>query len=335
MLQNSLQIKAAEENITSCELKEKADASLRKRINTTYDRTGSAPGINDIDTFLLTSGYVEYADAAQTTIAKRNLAETKYQLTMQLENKFYSCLNADKKIIAAQDALNNAKENKRIAEARLEAGLIGAIEASSFGLAVISAQNDFDDAVRSRDYLYSELKQLMSYPAEQGIKLSGSFERQTMNSTPLETALSAMDKTANKLNLDASLELQEKLLEKYRALYTTTMYDYQAQKYAYAKAEAEYNNNVGNLRLSIIDSYNTMVSTYSKLDYIDKAIELSEQQADAKKMSYELGLTTASDYIKAVQELDSLKLQRVDTEIGAYLTSKAYEMLYHPASDAK
>lgn len=334
MLQHSLQIKAAEENITSCELKEKADASLKKRVNETYNRTGTAPGINDIDTFLLTSGYAEYADAVQTVIAKRNLEETKYQLTMQLENKFYSCLNADRKVIIAREALDNANENKRIADAKLAAGTIGAIEADSFGLAVVSAQNDLNDAERNRDYMYSELKQLMSYPADREIKLLGSFERQAMNKTPLAAALSGMDKTANKMNLDAALDLQEKLLEKYRSLYTTTMYDYQAQKYAYAQAEAEYNNNVDNLRLSIINSYNTMAGTYDKLNYIDKAIELSEKQADAKRTAYELGLTTASDYISSVQQLDSLKLQRADAEIGAYLTSKAYEMMYHPASDA-
>ncbi len=335
MLQNSLQIKAVQENITSCELKEKADAALKKRVNNTYENTSTAPGVNDIDTFLLTSGYVEYADSVETTIAKRNLEETKYQLTMQLENKFYSCLNADKKVIVALEALENAVENKRIADAKLTEGTIGSIEAQSFELAVVAAQNDFNDAKKNRDYLYSELKQLMSYPAGQDIKLSGNFERQQMDKTPLDTALSQMDKTANKLNLDASLDLQEKLLARYKSLYTTSMNDYRTQKYAYAQAEFEYNNNVGSLRLSIINAYNTMTSTYDKLNYIDKAIALSEKQADAKKTTYELGLATASDYITAVQELDSLKLQRVDAEIGAYLSSKAYEMLYHPASDAE
>jgi pentatricopeptide repeat protein len=334
MLENSLTIKAAQENITSCELKEKADAAMKKRVNSSYGEY-AAPGVNDIDTFLLTSGYAEYADAAQTTIAKRSLTETEYQLTMQLENKFYSCLNADKKIDVAKEALDTAKENERIAKLKKEAGTIGAIEADSFSIAVISSQNDYDDAVRDRDYMYEELKQLMGYPAESNITLTGSFERQPMNTTSLETALAGMDKTANKLNLDASLDLQDKLLAKYKSLYTTSMYEYQSQKYAYAKAESEYKDNVSSLRLGIINAYNTMVSTYGKLDYIDKAIELKEQQAEAKKTTYELGLATATDYITAVQELDSLKLQRVDAEIGAYLTSRAYEMVYHAASDAK
>ncbi|MGN0162648.1 MAG: TolC family protein [Candidatus Ornithomonoglobus sp.] len=335
MLENNLEIKAAQENITSCELKQKADEKFRKRVNDSYERVSMAPGIDDFETFLLTSGYAEYADAVQTTVAKRNLAEIKYQEEMKLTNKFYSCLNADKKITVAQDALNNANENKRHADDKLAQGMIGAIEANSFGLAVISAQNDLDDAVRERDYMYAELKQLMGYPADEKIMLTGAFERQPMNSKPLAEALAGMDKTANKMNLDASLEVQEKLLAKYRSLYTTSMYEYQSQKYAYAQAEAEYNDNVGALRLGITEAYNTMVSTYGKLDYIDKAIEVKEQQASAKKTSYELGLSTATEYITDVQELDALRLQRVDAEIGAYLASQAYEMLYHPASDAQ
>lgn len=335
MLENNPTIKAAEENITSCELKEKADSKSGTRARDAYDRTATGPGINDLTAFLLTSGYAEYADGVQTAVAKRDLAETKYKEEMQLTNKFYSCLNADKKVRVANDALNTANENKRHADDKLEQGVIGAIEANSFGLAVISAQNSYDDSVRDRDYMYSELKQLMGYPAEKEITLIGVFERRDMNDKSLEDALAGMDKTANKMNLDASLDVQKKLLEKYKSLYTSTMYDYQAQKYAYAQAEAEYNDSVGALRLGIISSHNTMVSAYGTLDYVDKAIELKEQQSDSLKTSYELGLSTASEYITSVQELDDLKLQLVDAEIGAYLASQAYELMYHPASDAE
>ena len=162
-------------------------------------------------------------------------------------------------------------------------------------------------------------------------RTSGTFERKPMSDVSLSAALAGIDKTANKLNLDAGLKLQERLLNEYRSLYTGRMADYQAQKFAYAKAESEYNENVGNLRLAVINTFNTMKSTYGKLDYLDKAIELKGQQADAQKTSYELGLSTSSQYITAVQELDSLKLSLVDAEIGAYLTSKAYEMTFHPA----
>lgn len=330
-LENSLDIKAKQENITSCELKEKADAAQRKRVNGTYERTSTAPGINDLNTFLVTSGYVEYMDEVQTTVAKRTLEESKYQLRMQVENKFYSCINADKKITVAKEALDNANENARIASEKLSAGVIGSIEAASFELAVVSAKNDYDKAQKDRDYMYSELKQLMSYPADDKLIITGTFERQSMNTTSLESALKELDTNANKLNLDASLDLQEKLLARYKSLYTTSMYDYQAQKYAYAQAEAEYNSNIGKLRLAVENAYNTMVDIYNRLDYVDKAIELKEQQTEAQRTSYELGLSTASQYITALQELDSLKLQRVDAEIGAYLASQAYTLTYHSA----
>ncbi len=327
MLSNSLDIKAENENISYLELKQKADDGLRKRLN---DK-GAAGSVNDINTMLASGGFTVYSDGVQLEIAKRSIGDTKYKLTMQLENKFYSCLNADRKIIVALEALTNAQDNERIAKARNEEGLIGNIEASSFSLAVIQAQNDYNDAVSGRDYMYAELKQMMGYPADADITLTGTFERKPMSTVSLSAALSGIDKTANKMNLDAGLRLQERLLNEYRALYTGRMADYQAQKFAYAKAESEYNENVGNLRLAVINTYNTMTSTYGKLDYLDKAIELKEQQADAQKTSYELGLSTSSQYITAVQELDSLKLSLVDAEIGAYLTSKAYEMTFHPA----
>ena len=330
-LENSLDIKAKAENITSFELKLKADAAQRKRVNHTYERTSMAPGINDLNTFLLTSGYLEYADEVQITVAKRTLSESKYQLAMQVENKFYSCINADKKITVAKEALDNANENARIANEKLNVGTIGSIEAASFDLAVISAKNSCDKAQKDRDYMYSELKELMSYPADGTIVLTGTFERQPMNTTSLKDALAAIDRNANKLNLDSGLDLEEKLLAKYKSLYTTSMYDYQAQKYAYAKAEAEYNANIGKLRLAVENAYNMMIDTYNQLDYIDKAIGLKEQQTEAQRTSYELGLSTASQYITALEELDSLRLQRVDAEIGAYLTSQAYTLSYHAA----
>ena len=327
MLENSLELKAAQENIEYLELKVTADAGLRRRIN----NKGAAGTVNDINTMLAAGGYVEFTDEKQIAIAKRTLGDTKYKLTMQLENKFYSCLNADRKINVAKQALDNAIENERIAKAREEAGQIGSIEASSFSVAVIHSQNDYDDAVRSRDYMYIELKQLMGYPADKDIKLTGSFERQPMSTVALNTAVASVDKTANKLNLDAGLEIQARLLNEYKALYTSSMADYKAQKYAYAKAESEYNDNIGKLRLAVMSTYNTMQTTYGTLNYLDKSIELKEQQVEAKRTAYELGLSTASEYITSVQELDSLRLSLVDAEIGAYLTSKAYEMTFHPA----
>lgn len=327
MLGNSLELKAAEENVSYMELKQKADAGMRKRLNS----MGAAAGVNDLNTMLVTGGYQVYSDGVQYDIAKRNLPETKYQLRMQLENKFYSCLNSDKKVVVALKALETAEENERIANAKAEAGIIGAIEAESFSLAVISAENDYNSAQRARDYMYSELKQLMGYPYEREITLTGTFERQPMNTTTLKTALDGLNKNANKLNLDAGLDLQKKLLDEYKALYTGSMVDYRAQKYAYAEAEAEYNENVGKLRLAVTNAYNTMVDTYDKLAYIDKSIELLEKQADAKRTTYELGMSTATEYITAVQQLDSLRLSLVDAELGAYLTSKGYEMSYHSA----
>ena len=331
MLANSLDIKAENENISYLELKQKADAGMRKRISNSKKGEAAVLTVDSFNTMLVTGGFNEYSDGVQLEIAKRSIGDIKYKLTMQLENEFYSCLNADRKIVVAQEALSNAQENERIAKARNEEGLIGAIETSSFSLAVVQAQNDYNDAVSGRNYMYAELKQMMGYPADGDITLTGAFERKPMSAVTLSTALVGLDKTVNKLNLDAGLKLQERLLNEYRSLYTGSMPDYQAQKFAYAKAESEYNENVGNLRLAVINTYNTMTSTYGKLDYLDKAIELKEQQADAQKTSYELGLSTASQYITTIQELDSLKLSLVDAEIGAYLTSKAYEMTFHPA----
>lgn len=170
----------------------------------------------------------------------------------------------------------------------------------------------------------------MSYPSDKELRVTGAFKRQPMNKTALKDALERYKTSVSHLNLDAQIDIQRQLLKKYENWYSSALHQYHTQKYALAKAEDEYSQNINQLRLNVINSYNTMVNTYAQLDYIDKAIEIKEQQADAQKTSYELGLSTASEYISAVQELDELKLQRTDAEIGAYLTSQTYEMSYSP-----
>ena len=71
MLSNSLELKAAEENVSYMELKQKADAGMRKRLN----NKEVAASVNDLNTMLVTGGYVEYSDGVQYDIAKRNLPE--------------------------------------------------------------------------------------------------------------------------------------------------------------------------------------------------------------------------------------------------------------------
>ena len=325
--ENSLELKAQNENITSLKYKYDADKLTRRNL----EKAGYAYGTSDFDYYLYGSGFNEFSDLKQYDIAERSLDFSKYKLDMQVEGKFYSCINADRKIAVAQEAVDNARENARIAAEKKDAGFIGAIEAESFDLAVINSENELDKAKGDRDYAYAEFKELIAYPADQPITLKGTFTRQPMNSTPPDEALAELDNTANKKNLDDGWAIQAELLNTYKKYYGSNnpKYAYQSQIYAYAKEEADYKNNVGQLRLGIISAYNTMKDTYNQLDYIDGAIALKERQADAQKTSYELGLSTASEYIAAVAELDSLRLQSVDAEIGAYLASKAYELSFY------
>lgn len=325
MYENSLAIKAQEENIKSAEYKIKEDKVSKKQLD---KYTYSFP--SDFDRYLVGTGYLEYSDTKQLEIAKRTMEQSKYQLKMQLENSFYSYLNSCSKVKTAEEALHNAKENERIALEKLSAGLIGKIEANSFSLSVVAAQNNYDEAVSNRDYLLEQLKDVMSYPSDKELLVTGAFVRQPMNETTLNDALERYKTSVSHLNLDTQIDIQRQLFQKYENWYTSSLHQYHTQKYALAKAENEYSQNVNQLRLNVINSYNTMVNTYAQLDYIDKAIEIKEQQTDAKKTSYELGLSTASEYISSVQELDELKLQRTDAEIGAYLTSQTYEMSYSP-----
>lgn len=116
----------------------------------------------------------------------------------------------------------------------------------------------------------------MSYPSDKELTLSGTFERQPMCETGLTDAFEKSKTSVNRKNLDAGIDIERRTYQCYVNFYTASEYQAKTQKAKLAQAETEYKNNLADLKLGIINSYNTMCSTYNQLNYIDKAVELQE-----------------------------------------------------------
>lgn len=284
--------------------------------------------VSDINSYLVAGGYTYDAARFSYRAAQRNTIQGEYTLESKVSQAFYSYLSTVKKEQLAAESLASAHERVTSAELKYNNGTISANDFESFKIAELQAQNNLNTASRSKEYSMMQLKSAISYPLDQNLIVSGEFTRQPMDTTSPEDALAKAQTSISHVNAKESLELSASKLKRYLTFYSQRQPAWYSAKAEYAEAELTYNTALENEQLEIYNAYNNMLSLYETLDYLDKNLAYTQNQVDAAKARYELGMITSDDYISAVQQLDSLKNNISDTELNAYLASVQYRLTF-------
>lgn len=319
--QHDLDLKAAQDNITKC----KYAIYQEKQTKKNYEKN---PEVSSVGQYLYLNGYMLRTAEMQMRMAERAVVQKEYILNMNVEKSFYGYLNENNKYDLAQKSLENAKQQRDEAKVKLDQGSIAQLEYQSYELAVSGAQMKFNNALRSRDYALESLKNTMTFPANGTLRVTGEFTTYPMDDMPLDEALERNANNIDMVNLKESFENEADKFDAYSRFYFPNSFDFQQQKAVYAAAESNYQKSVNAKRLEVINTYNTMVSAYENLDYMQQSVALQEQQLKASKLRYEMGMVTTSDYIKETISFDDLKNSYSDAELNARLASLNYHATY-------
>ncbi len=324
--QNSRTIAAckASESLAKAQKEEakKASRDVREQI------FGSEYGASSDSTYLILTGYTYRAAVFGYAVAQRSSIQQEYILEADVKSTFYAYLNSVELADIAKSSLDSANERVTYAEVKYKNGTISALELEEFKLAALEAEKTYNTAVRTKDLNMMKLKSVLNYPQEDELIVTGSFERQEMDTTTPEEAFAKSANSISMVNLNETLELAKLKLDKSIAHYTSNSVGARTAKAEYAQAELDYYNSVETLRINLYSAYNSMADAYEELKYADQSLASIEKSVDVVKRQYELGLVTSEDYLECVQLYDRTKNLMVSAELGAYLTTVQYKLCY-------
>lgn len=283
---------------------------------------------------LLRRGYYVDMTKLQYDSSLRTLEKDKVDLKNQVKTNIYTYYNNLKKQELAQKNLDNIKEKRSFAQARLANGTISQLDYTLFELSVTNAENALEKAERDTKLSVDEVKSVINYPADYELKILGAMPEIEISYAEPEEAIKASKTQNTYLLLADSFEAAKKRLTAAEGYYFPSEIAYQIEKYTYNKAEADFEINTAELENGIKKLYNQLLDLKNNIAYTEKYLDYLEKSTAAAYTKYEMGMTTANDYLEAEQEYYKAQNDYMDLLLTYRTTALQYKSIYTTEDDS-
>lgn len=322
-LENSPSIVSAKLNITYYE---ELCAQARSNYRAMATKTASSD-----EEYLIKSGYRLSQSEMAVNVAKRSLQQTTATTKADVYSYFYTYISGVKKIEIAQTALSQAKTRLEQAKAKYSNGTISALDVSTFETEVLSAENSLAQAKRTSDINMEKLKNYIGFPQSGTLEVSGTLEINENVKLPTlaEAAKLVEEKNPNILAIKESMELEERMMDTYDKWYTSNTFVYRIQKAAHEQQMHEYNTQLDTIRLSVSQLYNALTTANESYELIESQLANLKKSYEVVKAQYEMGMTTATDFIDVSQQLTNIENSVLDIKVAVILATSNYMAFYN------
>ncbi len=322
-LENSPSIIAAKLNVTYYE-------ELLAQSRSNYRAMATKTASSD-EEYLIKSGYRRDQSEMAVNVAKRSLQQTTATTKADVYSYFYTYISGVKKIEIAQTALSQAKTRLEQAKAKYSNGTLSALDVSTFETEVLRAENSLAQAKRSSDINMQTLKNYIGFPQNGVLEVSGNLELNSSVALPTLSEVSklAEEKNPNILAIKESMELEERMMDTYDKWYTSNTFVYRIQKAAHEKQMHDYNTQLNAVRLSVSQLHNALTTATESYALLESQLENLKKSYEVVKAQYEMGMTTATDFIDISQQLTNVENSILDIKVAVILATSNYMALYN------
>lgn len=280
------------------------------------------------DDGLMLTGYYVSAAETQLAVAQRNLLTAQNTLTIQVQNDFYTYLNAKDKVEIARTNLKSAQEKLEYAKAKKDSGAISELDYAAFELSAQDAQNKLNQAERAVELAELQVKFTINYPRENPLTLQGAFTSPSITVKDADQAVLASKGHVNYLNLQDSLRLAEERWEHAQGWYFPIQPGYNVEKSTYETAQADFLKNTNDLEMGIRSAFHNLQTSKESIQYAQENIALLQRSTEAAQLQYEMGMITANDLIDSQQQYFSAQNQLKDLELTYLTAALQYRSMY-------
>lgn len=277
---------------------------------------------------LCRDGYLLNTAEMQLRVAERSYESAKYELINTVNQSFYAYIGNVAKTENAKRSLETAREQKAQADLKYAQGQITKIDLTTFEMNVQKAENTLNAQERATALSMDALKNTMSYPAEDELKVTGKLELCEQDTTLPEDAIK---KAQSHVTIQNLTDIYNNAQEKYKYAvrwYSSSQIEYYIEKATMERAENDYIKNKNAVELQIKSLYNDMVSSYETLDYLENNLEYVKNLADIAKIQYEMGQITATDYVSYTNNVYEVESSLEDAKLGTWTAVRNYRATY-------
>ncbi len=283
----------------------------------------------------LEDSYLESAFAGKRAIylapkiaeRQKQQAEQVYDITVngvkvQAENAFYELIKAHEKQQIAENALQRADEQLRMANSKYAVGAVARIEVIQNEAAQAAARAGLTSAQTNSRQKMLELNKVIGLDMTTIINPSGVFEFKA-ESYELQALLEQAGKEAMAIiSAKNDADIAQWNYEAYLDYYGANNQDAQLAKEDVKAVQALLQQAKDNIVTTVNQTYANYRSLEEQYQYLLKAVELSQEAYRLQKLSYDVGMTTFEDVQKASDDLQKAEAALSEC-IFAYNTIKS------------
>lgn len=235
-------------------------------------------------------------------------AQQVYDITIngvkiQAESAFYELIKARENQQIAENALTRADEQLRIANSKFSVGTVAKIEVIQNEAAQDGARAALTAAQNNSQQKMLELNKVIGVDMKTVVNPSGIFEFKA-ESYDFQSALDKASKEAmSVIKAQNNYDIATWSYDFVVAYYGSGNWDAQQGKQDMNAAEILLKQAQNNIITTVSQTYSGYTATAEQYNYLLKAVELSKEAYRLQQISYEVGMTTAEDVLKASDNL--------------------------------
>lgn len=322
-LENSNLIKLSEVAV------DKAKVSY-KEADGAYDKIKNIPGgTGSLEQYKLKEGY--YRDLAKmgVTLAEKGKEQTNEIVKFSVESAYFDLLFARDKAEIEKSVLESAHKDMDIVNKKFELGMVSKVDVLTSEANLESAQLAYNTAVRGKEYKLMSFNKTLGLPLKTEVALTDELTYDEPVEADIEEKVAlALQNRYEVIAAREQYEMDKKNFDLTAVWYTPNTYVHQEAKYQMDSSYYSLVSTEQETELSVRKAYMDMMSAYDSISVLDKNVESLEQAYHLTQLRYDVGMATSYDVINALNALNEVKLQRLQSVHAYNLASKQFEASY-------
>jgi outer membrane protein len=241
-------------------------------------------------------------------------------------SSYYNLINANEMLNAKKQSLEIAKENLNSVKLKYDLGSVSKAEVEAAEFAVNKTEIEIDTLKRSVEFSRLSFNNMIGMKNDEYYILSDKLEITEPENIDLDECIkSALENRFEMIAARLSLSLAEKEAECYGAFYTKQTYFYKLKEHNVEMRKAELENAEKNIILAIKKSYFDYLDSYNNILLSNIAVRNAELAYNMAKSMFEAGAGTNQEVIKAQNDLDLARLQKVQAQTAYFLSKLTFD----------
>lgn len=308
------QINAADINIESCQTSIKAAKESRAKCN---------GNVNTIA--YLNAEYAVEAAQHQLALAEKSKEQIKSTVSYDVTQKYYNYKLLCHLIEIADNSLSLANENLAVVNANYELGRISQLEKDNASLSVESCEVTKNTYLRNADVAKESLKIALNISGDAIFNLTDDIDYEEYVSVPSTDAETAIETRYDVSALKTQSYLAEMNFNNIKRYTSQNTAAYQSAYSSYIQADYTYTNTLKQMKVGIINYYNSVLSAKEALDIAEMTYDIQKRNYEAGKVKFEMGTISNIDLTDLLNKQSSARVDVENAKLNYKLAVEKYK----------